>query len=90
MTKGQFADYWLKKHAPLAKKMPGLKRYTINIVKATDGEEPGYQGTAELHFDSFEDYERAFESPEGKKAVDDVKNFARKVTSITIEENKIV
>lgn len=90
MTREQFAGYWLEKHAPLAKKMPGLRKYVIDIVQATDGEEPGYQGTAELRFNSLGDLQKAFASPEGKKAVDDVKNFARKVTSITIEENVIV
>jgi len=90
MTKEQFASYWLKKHAPLVKKMPGLKKYVINIVQETDGEEPGYQGTAELRFNSMEDLRKAFASPEGKKGVDDVKNFARKVTNIKVEEIVII
>jgi uncharacterized protein (TIGR02118 family) len=43
-----------------------------------------------LHFDSLEEYRRAFNSPEGKRSQDDVKNFARKVTSVIVEENTIV
>ncbi len=90
ISKKEFNDYWLNKHAPLVKKMEGLRKYVISVVLTSDGEEPGYQGMAELWFDTFEELKRAFDSPEGKEAVADVKNFARKVTTVTIEEHLIV
>ncbi|GBC74728.1 hypothetical protein HRbin06_00035 [archaeon HR06] len=90
MKKEEFKDYWLNKHAPLAKRMPKLRKYVISIVENSEGEEPGYQGIAELWFDSLEDMRIAFNSPEGKKAVEDVKNFCRKVTTVTLEEHVII
>jgi hypothetical protein len=52
MSKDEFVNYWLTKHAPLAKQKFGdiLKKYVISIVMSAEGEEPGYQGTAELWF----------------------------------------
>lgn len=33
MNDQEFAKYWLEKHAPLAKKMPGLRKYVVNVVR---------------------------------------------------------
>lgn len=90
MTRKAFAQHWLNTHAPLVKKIPGVKNYIINIVLSTDGEEPGYQGTAELWFDSIEAMQQAMDTPEGQNAVADTQNFMRTFTSIVIEEHHII
>ena len=90
MTRKAFAEYWLNTHAPLVKKMPGVKKYIINLVLSTDGEEPGYQGTAELWFDSIEAMQLAVETPEGQRAVADTQNFMRMFTSKVIEEHVVI
>jgi hypothetical protein len=40
----EFSRYWLETHASLAKKMPGLRRYVVNVVKRPPGREPDYHG----------------------------------------------
>jgi uncharacterized protein (TIGR02118 family) len=90
MTKDEFVNYWLNIHAPIAKQLPGLRKYVIDVALDTDGEEPGFLGKAELWFDSNEQMKKAFDSPIGKKATNDTKNFARKVTSVTFEEHVII
>lgn len=90
MSREEFVKYWLTKHAPLAKQIPGLRKYVISIVVAADGEEPGYQGTAELWFDSMADIQKAVSSPVGKEGMADVANFCRKATTVTVEEHTII
>ena len=61
--------WWLEEHAPLGKKMPGLRSYTINLAGlGPAGEEPEICGTAVLLFDSPEAAAAAFASDEGKAA----------------------
>lgn len=61
--------WWVDEHAPLGKKMPGLRSYTINLAgRGPAGEEPEICGTAVLVFDSPEAAAAAFASDEGKAA----------------------
>ena len=32
ITHEQFVEHWLQKHAPLCVKLPGLRRYSVNLV----------------------------------------------------------
>ena len=43
MSKDEFVNHWLTKHAPLAKQKfsDKLKKYVISIVMSAEGEEPG-------------------------------------------------
>lgn len=64
-------------HAPLTKKIPGLLRYRISQgdVSSVFGGETAYGLIAIMEYDSFEDIQRASESPEGQAAIADVPNF---------------
>jgi uncharacterized protein (TIGR02118 family) len=72
-----FNAYYFSKHVPIAKAMPGLRRY-----RASDGavglpSEPGaVHLVAILEFDSVEAIQRALASPEGQATVADLGNFA--------------
>ncbi len=37
MSKDKFVNYWLNIHAPIAKQLPGLRKYVIDIILDTDG-----------------------------------------------------
>lgn len=57
--------WWLEDHAPIAKKMPGLLGYTINLAgKGEGGEEPQICGTDTLTFASWDAAMVAYRSPE--------------------------
>ncbi len=58
-------QYW-EDHVPMAKQMPGLKKYTVHkVVSAPRGEPPYYQ-VVELEFDSMDSLKKALESQAGK------------------------
>jgi uncharacterized protein (TIGR02118 family) len=90
MTDEEFAQYLLTKHAPLAKKMPGLKRYVVNVAMRPPNKEPEYNGIVELWFDDKESMKAAFSSPEGKATQADTQMFASKMTTLFIEEHAII
>jgi uncharacterized protein (TIGR02118 family) len=72
-----FDSYYAANHVPLAKKLPGLRRYTIS--RGEPGVPAGKPETylvAELDFDSMADFQNALGSPEGAAATADVPKFA--------------
>jgi uncharacterized protein (TIGR02118 family) len=86
----EFAKYWLEKHAPLAKKMPGLRKYVVNVVRRPPNREPDYHGLVELWFDDIDGMKKAFASPEGVATQKDTENFAAKLTTLYIDEHTVV
>jgi uncharacterized protein (TIGR02118 family) len=89
MTDEEFARYWLHTHAPLAKKMPGVRKYVVNIVKKTPERESQYQGVVELWFDNTECMKMAFASTEGRITQEDTHKFANNMMVLYIDEHEI-
>lgn len=72
-----FDRYYHAVHIPLAKKMKGLKGWTIGKCQPVNpGEKPAYYMFVGLHTDTRAEMEAILESPEGKAAVADVPKFA--------------
>ena len=73
-----FDSHYLDKHVPLAKKIPGLRRYEISQgpVATPEGPSP-YHLVALLTFDSMAAVGAAFASSEGKATAADLANFAQ-------------
>ncbi|EKS67441.1 MULTISPECIES: EthD family reductase [Caballeronia] len=84
-----FDDYYASTHAPLAKTLPGLRRYEISAgpVVAASGESP-YHLVALLQFDSLEAIQAAFDSPEGQKTAGDLANFAQAGVDLLMFDSK--
>ena len=71
-----FERHYREVHIPLAKKMAGLRRYTVSRnASVVRGDEPHYR-IAELDWDDMASLRRAVESPEGRAVSDDVANLA--------------
>jgi len=72
-----FDKHYAERHIPLAKKIPGLRRYEISKggVATPAGPAP-YHLIAILHFDDMAAIQKAFASAEGQAAVADVQIFA--------------
>ena len=72
-----FDKYYFETHVPLAKKLPGLTKYTVSKgpVATPAGASP-FHLVAILSFASMADIGAAFASPEGKAAAADVPKFA--------------
>ena len=71
----------------MAGKMPGLRKYVVNVVKRPPNRESDYEGVAELWFDDAASMKAAFASPEGLATQKDTENFARKSTALYVDEH---
>lgn len=84
-----FVEWWTVQHAPLARRLPGLRRAVFNVV--TDTSEPGGpDGFAELWFDTREAFEAAYASDIGREvAQDSLTNVSSRVRYL-VDEHAIV
>lgn len=72
-----FDKYYDEIHVPIARKMKGLKKWTIGKVLGTpEGGPSPYYYIADLYAESREAMEAILASPEGQAAVEDVPKFA--------------
>jgi uncharacterized protein (TIGR02118 family) len=71
-----FERHYREVHIPLAKKLPGLRRYSVGRnATAIRGEEPYYL-VAELEWDDMASLQRDFKSQLGQETARDVDNLA--------------
>ena len=95
-THEQFMKHWVEAHAPLAHKVPGLRRYVQNHIvgerRRADIEETAVEvdGIAELWFDDQAALEAASRTPEMKALHADGALFLGRIKSYTVEEKVIV
>ena len=72
-----FDRYYFSTHVPLAKTIPGLRKYEVSDGGVGLPEGPSdYHLVAILHFDTVADIEAAFASPEGQATAADLGKFA--------------
>ncbi len=95
-THEQFMKHWVGIHAPLAHKVPGLRRYVQNHIKGertrADIEATAVEidGIAELWFDDQAALETASRTPEMKALHADGALFIGRIKSYIVEEKVIV
>jgi uncharacterized protein (TIGR02118 family) len=71
-----FDKHYTEKHIPLAKKIPGVRKYEISRgAVATPAAPSNYHLIAVLQFDDVAAIQTAFASPEGQAAVADLQTF---------------
>ena len=85
----KFDKYYFATHVPIAKKVPGLRRYEISEggVSGVGGESP-YHLAAILTFDSMADMQKGLTSPEGGETAADLGNFAQAGVDLLMFESK--
>jgi uncharacterized protein (TIGR02118 family) len=72
-----FDSYYFTTHVPLAKKVPGLRKYDVSKgIVATPGGPSDFHLVATLYFDSAADIRNALGSTEGQVVAGDLGNFA--------------
>ncbi len=89
LTDQGFAKYWLETHAPLAKQMPGLRKYVVNVVRRPPNKELDYHGMVELWFDDVDSMKKAFASPQGQATQKDTEIFTSGMVTLYIDEHII-
>jgi len=86
-----FDAYYWEKHIPLAKKIPGLRKYEVSRAPIVTPAGPApLHLVATLHFDDLKAIEAAFASLEGQAAGADVANFATGGADMLIFEDQAV
>lgn len=94
MTREEFAKRWVEEHTSISSKLPGVRGYRINIATARQpegtGDEPLYDGTAEMWWDSIDDMEASFNTDIGKQAGADGDSFTVVRQHLYTEEYDIV
>jgi uncharacterized protein (TIGR02118 family) len=72
-----FDQHYVATHIPLAKKIPGLRKYEVSRGPvATPFGPSAYHLVATLHFDDMQSMQSAFASPEGRAAGADAQSLA--------------
>jgi len=72
-----FDRYYFASHVPIAKKIPGLRKYEVSKGPvATPAGASDFHLVAILHFDDMAAIQQAFASPQGQAAAADVQTFA--------------
>jgi uncharacterized protein (TIGR02118 family) len=90
LSRQEFLSRWLGEHVEVAKGLPGLCEYTIDILQS-EGSEPPYDGIATLRFDSPEAMEAAFAHPETSERLRATRaEFAQSVEVFVVEEHVVV
>ena len=90
MSIEEFSRYWYDVHAPIGRRIPGLRRLVqSHPVPRPDGmPDPSFDGVAELWFDDIAALQAARRSPEWKASTDDESNFVdhtRTALFVTVE-----
>lgn len=89
MARPDFVAYWLGPHAEIARRIPLIRGYVINLIE--DPDLAGWDGIAETWFDTREDAVRAFETgPVAAELTADRPKFLDQVVVVSVEEYEIM
>ena len=92
----EFAKHWVEVHAPLARKVPGLRKYVLTHVLAErfrpdiPALEGDVDGIAELWYDDLESMQAANASPAAKILHADGATFIGRIKMFTTKETIII
>jgi uncharacterized protein (TIGR02118 family) len=91
MSREDFGRYWTTTHAQKAMRVPGMKRYVVNLAPdlSGSGREMAYDGFAEVWFESEAEMRASAKAPELRAVLDDEPNLFDISTrfSVIVEEH---
>lgn len=86
VSREEFQGWWSNEHAPLALRIPGLRRYVLSFPADPDAR---FDGLAELYFDDVTTAQNCFASEEGKAAREDSLAHAGERITMVMEEHEV-
>lgn len=91
MSAEEFRDYWLQKHAPIARDgYEHLTSYRVALVGgAPEGQEIPYDGVATLSWDDREGFKSDMKSEAAARGTEDLKSFADAFGLLFVEEHTV-
>ena len=93
MLRPEFKQYWKNVHAPLALKLPGLRRYVQShtVDEAYEWAEPRWDGVAHLYCDDAQAAEKAMTSDDYiNESGPDVEKFVGIASGFWVQEHHIL
>jgi uncharacterized protein (TIGR02118 family) len=90
LSDDDFAEHWKNVHGPMARELPGLRRYVQNLARSSPSREPSYHGVAEMWFDDLQSMNTAFATPEGQSTIKDLDKFVSNRTTLFVNELTIL
>lgn len=91
LTLAEFQRWWIEEHTPLAKRMPGLRKYVVSLTQGALAGEPEWDGMAELWFDDEASFRAAYvDSPEGQAAFADAQAHISRSHRFITREHPVV
>jgi uncharacterized protein (TIGR02118 family) len=86
-----FDKYYFETHVPIARKIPGLRKYEVSKGPVASPTGPSaFHLIATLHFDDLAAIQAGFGSPEGRAAGADVPKFATGGADMLMFDNRDV
>ncbi|MGH6789681.1 MAG: EthD family reductase [Pseudolabrys sp.] len=86
-----FDKHYFEKHVPIAKKIPGLRKYEVSKGPVMTPAGPsGVHLVATLQFDDVAAIQSAFASPQGQAAAADLQTFATGGADLLLFDNREV
>lgn len=85
----RFEQIYFGQHVPLAKKMPGLRKFEVNRVAGAPRGEPEYYLTADLYFDDMEAMQQSMASEESRAAARTLRDAGAQVTMLLAEVEEV-
>ncbi len=76
LTQEEFRRHLQEIHGPLAKALPGVRKYIQNFVSPDPKRTPVWDAIVELYFDDWSSMETAWASPQGAASDADLPAFA--------------
>lgn len=96
LTHDEFVKYWMETHAPLAHRVPGLRRYVQSHITGTRGRpdipqiDVEIDGIAELWYDDVATMRLSAASPEAQRLYADGARFIGRIKTFIVEEREII
>jgi uncharacterized protein (TIGR02118 family) len=88
---GAFDRHYKQVHAPLTKKLAGLKGYTTDKPMAINPQEKSpYYMIASLYWENMQAFQEAIQSSEGQTAAADLQNFATGGATLLVGEVEVI
>jgi uncharacterized protein (TIGR02118 family) len=86
-----FDKYYVETHLPLAKKLPGLRKFELSVGPVASPSGPSaYHQIAVLHFDDMAAVGQAMASPEGQTAAADAQTLMAEGSQLLFFETREV
>jgi uncharacterized protein (TIGR02118 family) len=89
LSHDEFRTWYLERHAPMGKDLPGLREYRVSVVEQDDPDLP-YHAVSELYFDDEDAFKAAFATEAGKAAGADVAAHAADRVRLVTHEERII